>query len=86
METAPIMPWPQQAVIDIALEDEAHYARRKNPTAGSQAPPGYGYLYPAIEEALRPKARSLWLATATPMQLDAAIGFRLANTLRFQIR
>jgi hypothetical protein len=57
--------------VDIALVDEAHYARRKNPTAGSQAPPEYGYLYLVIEEALRPKARSLWLATATPMQLDA---------------
>jgi hypothetical protein len=57
--------------VNIALVDEAHYARRKNPTAGSQAPPEYGYLYLAIEEAIRPKARSLWLATATPMQLDA---------------
>jgi hypothetical protein len=57
--------------VDIALVDEAHYARRKNPTAGSQAPPEYGYLYLAIAEALRPKARSLWLAAATPMQLDA---------------
>jgi hypothetical protein len=57
--------------VDIALVDEAHYSRRKNPTAGSQAPPEYGYLYLAIQEALRLKARSLWLATATPMQLDA---------------
>ena len=57
--------------VDIALVDEAHYARRKNPTAGGQAHPEYGYLYQAIQEALRPKARSLWLATATPMQLDA---------------
>jgi Helicase conserved C-terminal domain len=57
--------------VDIALVDEAHYTRRKNPAAGSQAPPEYGYLYQAIQEALRPKARSLWLATATPMQLDA---------------
>ena len=31
----------------------------------------YGYLYQTMQEALRPKARSLWLATATPMQLDA---------------
>ena len=28
--------------VDIALVDEAHYARRKNPTAGSQAHPEYG--------------------------------------------
>jgi hypothetical protein len=33
-----------------ALVDEAHYARRKNPTAGSQARPAYGYLYLAIQE------------------------------------
>jgi hypothetical protein len=57
--------------VDIALVDEAHYARRKNPTAGSRAAPEYGYLYTAIQESLRPRSRSLWLATATPMQLDA---------------
>ena len=57
--------------VDIALVDKAHYARRKNPTAGGQAHPEYGDLYQAIQEALRPKARSLWLATATPMPLDA---------------
>jgi hypothetical protein len=57
--------------VDIAHVEKTHYAHRKNPTAGSQAPPEYGYFYLAIEEALRPKAWSLWLATATPMQLDA---------------
>jgi hypothetical protein len=57
--------------VDIALVDEAHYAQRKNPTAGSRAAPEYGYLYTAIQESLRPRSRSLWLATATPMQLDA---------------
>jgi helicase-like protein/SNF2 domain-containing protein len=57
--------------VDVALVDEAHYARRKNPTAGSRAAPEYGYLYTAIQESLRPRSRSLWLATATPMQLDA---------------
>ena len=55
---------------DIALVDEAHYARRKNPTQGSRAQPQYGHLYAVIAQGLRPKSRSLWLATATPMQLD----------------
>ena len=55
---------------DIALVDEAHYARRKNPTQGSRAHPQYGHLYTVIAQGIRPKSRSLWLATATPMQLD----------------
>jgi hypothetical protein len=61
----------RMAAVDIALVDEAHYARRQNPTAGSRAAPEYGYLYTVLQDALRPKSRSLWLATATPMQLDA---------------
>jgi len=55
---------------DLALVDEAHYARRKNPTQGSRATPQYGRLYAAIERGIRPKSRCLLLATATPMQLD----------------
>lgn len=54
---------------DIALVDEAHYARRQNPTRGAEVHPEYGRLYLAIKEHLRERARSLWLATATPMQL-----------------
>jgi hypothetical protein len=61
----------RMAAVDIALVDEAHYARRKNSTAGSRAAPEYGYLYTAIQDVLRSRSRSLWLATATPMQLDA---------------
>jgi len=30
---------------DIALLDEAHYARRKNPTQGARGNPEYGNLY-----------------------------------------
>ena len=41
------------------------------PTQGSRADPDYGHLYRAIVEGLRPKSRSLWLTTATPMQLEA---------------
>ena len=55
---------------DIALVDEAHYARRSNSTAGLVVQPKYGDLYRAVEKTLRPRTRALWLATATPMQLD----------------
>ncbi len=55
---------------DIALVDEAHYARRSNSTAGLVVQPRYGDLYRALEQTLRPRTRALWLATATPMQLD----------------
>lgn len=56
---------------DVVLVDEAHYARRKNPTRGTRVHPQYGNLFRAVEGHLASKARSLWLATATPMQLDA---------------
>ena len=55
---------------DIALVDEAHYARRKNPTQGTQGHPQYSNLYKTMQQNLCPKSRSLLLATATPMQLD----------------
>ena len=55
---------------DIVLVDESHYARRKNPTYGTSAEPKYGHLYQAMQSELRKKAKSLWLATATPMQID----------------
>lgn len=54
---------------DIALVDEAHYARRKNPTYGDLSPAEYGRLYRAIENTLVNKTNALWMATATPMQL-----------------
>jgi len=55
---------------DIALVDEAHYARRSNSTAGLVVQPKYGDLYRAVSQTLRAQTRALWLATATPMQLD----------------
>lgn len=57
---------------DVALVDEAHYARRKNPSQQNscRAHPEFGSLYLAIQHHLKPKTASLWLATATPMQLD----------------
>lgn len=55
---------------DVVLADEAHYARRHNPQDGASAAPDYGRLYTVFRDALRPKAKSMWLATATPMQID----------------
>ncbi len=55
---------------DIALVDEAHALRRRNPQGGSREHPDYGHLYLAVRDSLRVRARSLWLATATPMQID----------------
>jgi len=54
---------------DIALVDEAHVVRRRNPTDGAGAHPDFGNLYLSIRNFLRRQARSLWLATATPMQI-----------------
>lgn len=64
---------------DLALVDEAHYARRKNPTKGLQAEPRYGKLYNILKDELRHKADCLLLATATPMQLDAVEVFDLMS-------
>ena len=55
---------------DIILVDEAHYARRQNPRDGADTAPKYGQLFQALQTALRSKAKSLWMATATPMQID----------------
>lgn len=55
---------------DIALVDEAHYARRRNPTGGTKDHPDYGNLYLSIREYLLQQTSSLWMATATPMQID----------------
>ncbi len=55
---------------DLVVIDEAQYARRKNPTAGVQGNPEYGALYRVLAGQLRKKGKSLWLATATPMQID----------------
>lgn len=54
---------------DIVLIDEAHAARRSNATQGTAAHPDYVQLYKNVQDFVRPATRSLWLATATPMQL-----------------
>lgn len=67
---------------DVVLVDEAHYARRKNPQDGSKANPDYGNLYKVIYRHVLKKAKSLWMATATPMQIDPVEAydlFRLAG-------
>lgn len=55
---------------DIVLVDEAHYARRKDHRDGCRSHPQFGHLYRNLRDHVRPKTRSLWMATATPMQLD----------------
>ena len=57
---------------DITLVDEAHCARRQNPASSDnrRVQPRFSRLYRAIRDELRDRSRSLWLATATPMQLD----------------
>ena len=55
---------------EIALVDEAHYARRRNPVDSDFSPADYGKLYHAIENTLSKKTSSLWMATATPMQIN----------------
>ena len=67
---------------DIALVDEAHYARRKNPHDGERSTPQYGNLYKTIRDRLIKRCKSLWLATATPMQLDWIEVFDLIRLTR----
>jgi ERCC4-related helicase len=57
---------------DIALIDEAHYARRQNPAAKDvcRVVPRFGRLFETIRDHLRPRSECLWLATATPMQIS----------------
>lgn len=69
---------------DIVLVDEAHAARRSNSSAedGCRVNPDYNNLYEAISKLLVGKARSLWLATATPVQLDWVEAHDLLRLLR----
>ncbi|MBW1989634.1 MAG: DEAD/DEAH box helicase, partial [Deltaproteobacteria bacterium] len=65
---------------DIVLLDEAHYARRKNPSTNKDSrrvAPKYGNLYRYLRDHIRQRTESLWLATATPMQLDWIEAFDL---------
>ncbi len=55
---------------DVILLDEAHYVRRRNPQGGTRADPDFNTIHQLFANVLREKAKALWLATATPMQLD----------------
>jgi len=66
---------------DIALVDEAHFARRSNATQGLDEEPVFGKLFAALRDGLKPTARSLWLATATPMQMQAVEAYDLAGLI-----
>ncbi|MCO5107601.1 MAG: DEAD/DEAH box helicase [Burkholderiaceae bacterium] len=67
---------------DLVLLDEAHCARRSNPTAAPESPPRWTRLYRIARDVLRPKAAALWLATATPMQLEPIEAIDLATLTR----
>ena len=54
---------------DVVLVDEAHAARRQHPAGGTGEQPEFGRFYALLRDTVRAKARSLWLTTATPMQL-----------------
>lgn len=67
---------------ELALLDEAHCARRSNPTAAPDRPARWTRLYRIARDLLRPKAHALWLATATPMQLEPIEAIDLASLTR----
>ena len=62
-----------EASPDLVFVDEAHYARRQSPD--QERPdhqyPTYGTLYRRLDQlAAKMKYQRMWLATATPMQLN----------------
>ena len=67
---------------DVVLLDEAHYARRSNPTAWAERPAEWNQLFKAVQSLLRSKTASLWLATATPMQIEPIEAIDLASLTR----
>ena len=64
---------------DIAVVDEAHNARRKNSRTGARAEPRFGNLYLRVRDDLKKRCQCLWMATATPMQLDWIEAFDLLH-------
>lgn len=67
---------------DVVLLDEAHYARRSNPTQWAERPAEWNKLFKVTKDVLRAKTRSLWLATATPMQIEPIEAVDLAALTR----
>lgn len=66
---------------DVVLVDEAHFARRQNSRPGLDEEPSFGKLYNGLQNGLKQKAKALWLATATPMQLSAVEAYDLADLI-----
>lgn len=71
----------QAEPFDVALVDEAHFARRQNSQIGLDQEASYGKLYKAFEGGLQSRTHALWLATATPMQLDPVEAYDLADLI-----
>lgn len=65
------------APFDIALLDEAHNARRSKPVDGPASEAEPNRLYSAVHDVLRERSRSLWMATATPVQLHSVEAYDL---------
>ncbi|WPL18348.1 RNA polymerase-associated protein RapA [Thiorhodovibrio winogradskyi] len=65
---------------DLVLVDEAHKARRDAPDQRARLP-RFNRLYQELEERLYPKAKALWLATATPMQINRVEAFDLLRLM-----
>lgn len=71
----------QAEPFDVALVDEAHLARRQNSRTGLAEEGSFGKLYKALHDGIRGRTRALWLATATPMQLNAVEAYDLADLI-----
>ena len=65
------------ADFDIVFLDEAHYARRQNPNRHDEGAPEYGKLYKLVNDIVLKHTKALWLATATPMQIDSVEAYDL---------
>ncbi|MBK1887791.1 helicase-related protein [Marinobacter sp. DY40_1A1] len=70
----------QMPETDMVLVDEAHKARRQNPD-NQDREPRPNKLYRELQTALYQKSRALYLATATPMQLNRVEAFDLLKMM-----
>jgi superfamily II DNA or RNA helicase len=68
----------QAAAWDLVIVDEAHHARRKSPGTPQQGGPNNLLR---LLQAIRPKAKSLLLLSATPMQVHPVELWDLLNLL-----
>jgi hypothetical protein len=65
---------------DLILVDEAHKARRQNPD-NQDREPVFNKLYRELQSSLYAKSKALYLATATPMQLNRVEAFDLLKMM-----